>query len=327
MRRGRDSASPPRHQPVQASTSTASGTRGTRKRFAPTPQTAPIDAARVLLQLAPAQIVDLHAFLEGYDDLAVLRHEDVEHDLTLAGIQAMIDPPREEAVDAVKGCRRAGIRVVMITGDHPTTALAIAKMVGIDTTGDRVVTGREIEEMKDEDLFYRVKTVSVYARVAPHHKLRIVRQLMDHGEVVAVTGDGVNDAPALRAAHLGVVAPGVADGDAVAIAAHAGSGHVVAAQAPPFFVVANAAIRKVKEGRYIRLRDLLTLDTKRDADREKLGALANTSVQPSILAPSSPLTYVAAPATSSVTDTLPTGEPSLPIAPRSRCRYALTPTA
>jgi Ca2+-transporting ATPase len=144
------------------------------------------------------------AYKRAPDDLAVLRHEDVEHDLTLAGIQAMIDPPREEAVDAVKGCRRAGIRVVMITGDHPTTALAIAKMVGIDTTGGRVVTGREIEEMKDDDLFYRVKTVSVYARVAPHHKLRIVRQLMDHGEIVAVTGDGVNDAPALRAAHLGV---------------------------------------------------------------------------------------------------------------------------
>jgi P-type Ca2+ transporter type 2C len=144
------------------------------------------------------------AYKRAPDDLAALRHEDVQHDLTLAGIQAMLDPPREEAVDAVKGCRRAGIRVVMITGDHPTTALAIAKMVGIDTTGGRVITGREIEEMTDEDLFDRVKAVSVYARVAPHHKLRIVRQLMDHGEVVAVTGDGVNDAPALRAAHLGV---------------------------------------------------------------------------------------------------------------------------
>lgn len=144
------------------------------------------------------------AYKKAPEDLAQLRHQDVEHDLTLAGIQAMIDPPREEAVDAVKGCRRAGIRVIMITGDHPTTALAIAKMVGIDTEGGRVITGREIEEMTDEDLFTRVKKVSVYARVAPHHKLRIVRQLMDHGEIVAVTGDGVNDAPALRAAHLGV---------------------------------------------------------------------------------------------------------------------------
>ena len=144
------------------------------------------------------------AYKQAPDDLVELRHEDVEHDLTLAGIQAMIDPPREEAVEAVRDCRRAGIRVVMITGDHPTTALAIAKMVGIDTTGNRVVTGSEIEQMTDEDLFYRVKTVSVYARVAPQHKLRIVRQLMDHGEIVAVTGDGVNDAPALRAAHLGV---------------------------------------------------------------------------------------------------------------------------
>jgi Ca2+-transporting ATPase len=144
------------------------------------------------------------AYKRAPDGLSDLRHEDVQHDLILAGIQAMIDPPREEAVEAVRDCRRAGIRVVMITGDHPTTALAIAKLVGIDTMGDRVITGREIEEMADEDLFHRVKTVSVYARVAPHHKLRIVRQLMDHGEVVAVTGDGVNDAPALRAAHLGV---------------------------------------------------------------------------------------------------------------------------
>ena len=144
------------------------------------------------------------AYKKAPEDLAQLRHQDVEHDLTLAGIQAMIDPPREEAVDAVKGCRRAGIRVIMITGDHPTTALAIAKMVGIDTEGGRVITGREIEKMTDEDLFTHVKKVSVYARVAPHHKLRIVRQLMDHGEIVAVTGDGVNDAPALRAAHLGV---------------------------------------------------------------------------------------------------------------------------
>jgi Ca2+-transporting ATPase len=77
-------------------------------------------------------------------------------------------------------------------------------MVGIDTNGGRVITGREIEQMTDQDLFDRVIKVSVYARVAPHHKLRIVRQLMDHGEIVAVTGDGVNDAPALRAAHLGV---------------------------------------------------------------------------------------------------------------------------
>jgi Ca2+-transporting ATPase len=144
------------------------------------------------------------AYKKAPEGLAELRHEDVQSDLTLAGIQAMIDPPREEAVEAVKGCRRAGIRVIMITGDHPTTALAIAKMVGIDTNGGRVISGREIEQMTDQDLFDRVIKVSVYARVAPHHKLRIVRQLMDHGEIVAVTGDGVNDAPALRAAHLGV---------------------------------------------------------------------------------------------------------------------------
>lgn len=124
--------------------------------------------------------------------------------LIFAGLQAMIDPPRPEAIEAIKGCKRAGIRVVMITGDHALTAKAIAKELGIVNENSEVLTGKELEEMDDEELFHNVRHISVYARVSPQHKLRIVQQLKRHGEIVAVTGDGVNDAPALKAAHIGV---------------------------------------------------------------------------------------------------------------------------
>jgi Ca2+-transporting ATPase len=207
---------------------------------------------------------------------------DLHTGLIFAGLQGMIDPPRPEAIDAVAGCRRAGIRVVMITGDHAVTAEAIAKKLGIEKgeevvedltvkpievmtdeelfsvtkevanvlaqrshlngqvpsspTGKhvqamsdmeffafmkkilaalvkragpegavrKVLTGKELETMNDAALFHLVQKVSVYARVAPHHKLRITQQLINHGEIVAMTGDGVNDAPALKAAHIGV---------------------------------------------------------------------------------------------------------------------------
>ena len=207
---------------------------------------------------------------------------DLQTGLIFAGLQGMIDPPRPEAVDAVAGCKKAGIRVVMITGDHAVTAGAIAKKVGIveeevevedlaakpleamtdeelftvtkevanvlaqhagldsrtplGLTGKhvqalnemeifaflkevlaalvkragpegairQVLTGRELETMTDAALFHLVQKVSVYARVAPHHKLRITQQLLKHGEIVAMTGDGVNDAPALKAAHIGI---------------------------------------------------------------------------------------------------------------------------
>ena len=207
---------------------------------------------------------------------------DLQTGLIFAGLQGMIDPPRPEAIDAVAGCKKAGIRVVMITGDHAVTAGAIAKKVGIveeeeevedlaakpveamtdeelftvtkevanvlaqrsgldsrtplGLTGKHVqaltdmeifaflkevlaalvkragpegavrhvLTGRELETMSDAALFHLVQKVSVYARVAPHHKLRITQQLLKHGEIVAMTGDGVNDAPALKAAHIGV---------------------------------------------------------------------------------------------------------------------------
>lgn len=207
---------------------------------------------------------------------------DLQTGLIFAGLQGMLDPPREEAVEAVRGCKQAGIRVVMITGDHAVTAEAIAKKLGIEeeeeevedlatkpvdamtdeelftltgvvtnvlaqrsglsgqafetltgkhvrSMGDmelfalvkevlaalvkragpegavrKVLTGKELETMSDIALYHLAQKVSVYARVAPHHKLRIVQQLLKHGEIVAVTGDGVNDAPALKAAHIGV---------------------------------------------------------------------------------------------------------------------------
>jgi Ca2+-transporting ATPase len=129
---------------------------------------------------------------------------DVESGLIFAGLQGMLDPPRQEVVEAIKMCRNAGIRTAMVTGDHAITARAVAGQIGIGSKENSVLEGRRIETMSDEELFEKVRTTSVYARVAPAHKLRIVQQLMRQGEVVAVTGDGVNDAPALKAAHIGV---------------------------------------------------------------------------------------------------------------------------
>ncbi len=144
------------------------------------------------------------AFKEAPPDVNEITHSDVETDLIVAGLQGMMDPPRPEAAEAIEGCKKAGIRVVMITGDHAVTALAVAKTLGVATDHDRVVTGQDLQAMKDEELLPIVKNVSVYARVAPEHKLRVVQQLMKNGEIVAVTGDGVNDAPALKTAHIGV---------------------------------------------------------------------------------------------------------------------------
>lgn len=126
-------------------------------------------------------------------------------DLTFLGMQGMIDPPREEAVDAVSKCKTAGIRSVMITGDHVLTATAIARQLGIMTEEqDKALTGEELAVMSDEELQAAVSVVSVYARVAPEHKLRIAQSLQKTGQIVAMTGDGVNDAPALKAADIGI---------------------------------------------------------------------------------------------------------------------------
>jgi P-type Ca2+ transporter type 2C len=128
---------------------------------------------------------------------------DVEEDLAFAGLIGMIDPPRAEARDAVARARRAGIRPLMITGDHPRTASVIARELGI-ADDDRAVTGDELERLTDDALARTVHEVSVYARVNPEHKLRIVNTLQGAGAVVAMTGDGVNDAPALKTADIGV---------------------------------------------------------------------------------------------------------------------------
>jgi P-type Ca2+ transporter type 2C len=131
-------------------------------------------------------------------------NEQVEHDLVFAGLIGMIDPPRAEAMEAVARAKAAGIRPIMITGDHPITAAVIAAELGITDDG-RAITGAEIEKMPDDAARVRtVREVSVYARVNPEHKLRIVKALQRDGAIVAMTGDGVNDAPALKTADIGV---------------------------------------------------------------------------------------------------------------------------
>ncbi|MCG5513704.1 cation-transporting P-type ATPase [Ectothiorhodospira shaposhnikovii] len=132
-----------------------------------------------------------------------LKFSDVEDGLELIGLFGLIDPPREEAIQAVADCQQAGIRVKMITGDHAGTARAIAGQLGL-ANGEKVLTGRDLDAMDDETLRRTVPEVDVFARTTPEHKLRLVRALQWHGYVVAMTGDGVNDAPALKQADVGV---------------------------------------------------------------------------------------------------------------------------
>lgn len=137
-----------------------------------------------------------------YKDVASPSAE-VEHGLTFVGLVGIIDPPRPEAKDAVALCRRAGIKPVMITGDHIETAKAIAAEIGIYKGGDKAMTGAELNAISDDELAMVIGDYSVFARVTPEHKVRIVNAFQRRGEVVAMTGDGVNDAPALKAADIG----------------------------------------------------------------------------------------------------------------------------
>lgn len=132
-----------------------------------------------------------------------LTSEEIENGLTFMGLVGMIDPPRPEAKKAVAVCRQAGIKPVMITGDHVVTASAIARELGILLDGDLAITGAELDKMSDEELNEKVEHISVYARVSPENKIRIVKAWQRKGQVVSMTGDGVNDAPALKAADIG----------------------------------------------------------------------------------------------------------------------------
>ncbi|MFV1922559.1 MAG: cation-translocating P-type ATPase [Methylotenera sp.] len=133
----------------------------------------------------------------------VLEHQDIDGTLTLLGMVGMIDPPRAEAIDAVAECHSAGIRVKMITGDHAKTAAAIAKQIGLQNSG-LVLTGADLDSMDDVSLKLAVLACDVFARTSPEHKLRLVMALQSHGMTVAMTGDGVNDAPALKRADAGI---------------------------------------------------------------------------------------------------------------------------
>ena len=148
-----------------------------------------------------------------------LTAEGMERELTFLGLMGMMDPPRPEAKEAVARCRKAGIRPVMITGDHKLTAVAVARELGICREGDLAITGAELDFMPQELLDQDVEKFSVYARVSPEHKTRIVNAWRKKGKVVAMTGDGVNDAPALKAAHIGC-AMGITGTDVAKEAAH-----------------------------------------------------------------------------------------------------------
>ncbi len=174
----------------------------------------PLDESQALAQLEDMATQGLRVLAFARKEFLVrpsrLEHADVAGGMVFLGLQGMIDPPRAEAIAAVADCRRAGIEVKMITGDHAGTALAIGRMLGLGGAGCaaagvcRALTGSELAELTDAELAREVREVAVFARVSPEQKLRLVRALQAQGEIVAMTGDGVNDAPALKQADIGV---------------------------------------------------------------------------------------------------------------------------
>ncbi|MBD3375884.1 HAD-IC family P-type ATPase [candidate division KSB1 bacterium] len=137
-----------------------------------------------------------------------LQAEHVESGLIFLGLTGMVDPPRKKAIEAIEKAQKAGIRVIMITGDQPDTARAVAQKAGIELASDTVLTGVDLDDMSDEDLQKDINEINVFARVSPSHKLRIVSALQNNKEIVAMTGDGVNDAPALKSVDIGVAMGG-----------------------------------------------------------------------------------------------------------------------
>ena len=167
------------------------------------------DRKNILAQNTAMAQQALRVLGSAYRDLdnaspADLTADTVEHDLVFVGLSGMYDPPRQEAKEAVAKCRAAGIRVVMITGDHPHTAAAIAREIGIASAEDVAIAGVELDKLSDDELHKRVDKIAVYARVTAEHKLRIIRAWKANDAVVAMTGDGVNDAPAIKGADIGI---------------------------------------------------------------------------------------------------------------------------
>ncbi len=167
------------------------------------------DRQRILAQTTAMAQQALRVLGSAYRELdhaspGELTAEEVERDLVFVGLTGMYDPPRPEAKDAVARCHAAGIRVVMITGDHPETATAIAREIGIASPDEAAVAGVELDKMSDDELRKRVAKIAVYARVTAEHKLRIIRAWKANDAVVAMTGDGVNDAPAIKGADIGI---------------------------------------------------------------------------------------------------------------------------
>jgi len=169
----------------------------------------PLDAAKMLHQAEEMAARGLRVLAFARREMPAahrgLEHRHVAADLAFLGLQAKLDPPRPEAITAVAKCKSAGIRVKMITGDHVLTARAIAAQIGLDAGGEIIaLTGRELESLSDDELADAADRASVFARVAPEQKLRLVKALQSRGHVVAMTGDGVNDAPALKQADIGI---------------------------------------------------------------------------------------------------------------------------